>query len=122
VSRAATLLLGVAFLMAGAAKLASAGWPAQADAMGAPRPVARVLPVVEIVLGALLLVGLGEPWTVLVAAVLLLGFTGVLVLRLTQGRRVPCACFGTTRRPISWWTVGRNVALLAVAGIALVAS
>ena len=121
-SRAATLLLGVTFLMAGAAKLASASWPAQADAMGAPRAVARILPFVEVVLGALLLVGIGEPWTVVAAAVVLLAFTGVLVLRLAQGRRVPCACFGTARRPISWWTVGRNVALLAVAGLALVAS
>jgi hypothetical protein len=47
---------------------------------------------------------------------MLLAFTVVLVVRLCQGRRPPCACFGAlTTKPIGWGNVLRNAAFLAIA-------
>ena len=51
-----------------------------------------------------------------VAAVLLVAFTVLLVVRLPQGRRPPCACFGAlTTKPIGWGNVVRNAIFLALA-------
>ncbi|MGZ6987202.1 MAG: MauE/DoxX family redox-associated membrane protein, partial [Ilumatobacteraceae bacterium] len=52
----------------------------------------------------------------LVAAALLVSFTTLLVLRMAQGRRPPCACFGAwTAKPIGWRNVVRNAVLLGLA-------
>ena len=57
-----------------------------------------------------------------VAAVLLVGFTGLIGLRLSQGRRPPCACFGgRTARPIGPLTILRNLGFLALAAVAIAA-
>jgi Methylamine utilisation protein MauE/AhpC/TSA family len=80
-------------------------------------PVSVALPAVELVVAALLLI---EPLreTGAVAALGLLGlFTAVLVTNLLRGRRPACACFGAlANAPIGWTSVGRNVALMVVAG------
>lgn len=112
----AAAVLAVALLVAGVGKLASPSWPAQAAGIGAPRWAASVVPWIEIVLGSLLVVERARPAVALAAAGLLVVFTGLLVLRLVQGRRPPCACFGGwSERPISWWSVGRNLGLIALA-------
>jgi hypothetical protein len=80
-----------------------------------------MLPPVEIAVGALLVTGLGGAWAVIAAAALLVAFSVLLIDRLRQGRRVPCACFGPGVRPISWWSVARNGVLLALAAVALLA-
>jgi hypothetical protein len=48
----------------------------------------------------------------------LLAFTSLLILRLSQGRRPPCACFGAwSAKPIGWRDVARNTAFLALASL-----
>jgi hypothetical protein len=51
---------------------------------------------------------------------LLVGFTLVLVLALLRGVEAPCACFGSmSSRPVTWWSVARNVLLMALAAVSL---
>ncbi len=113
--------VGVAFLVAGATKRRDPAWPAQARGLGAPVAAIPVVPWVELVLGALLVAHVALPWTAWAAAALLVAFTALVVTRLVQGRRVPCACFGRlSAAPIGPVTVARNVVLLALAVLAAV--
>ncbi len=130
VAAIAAVIVGVVFLASAVAKLARpAQWRAQATELvlaghhtGAPVRALDAVPVVEAVLGALLVVQWHRREVALVAAAVLLVFTGLLVVRLAQGRRPPCACFGSlTTKPISWATVGRNVVLIALALVAALA-
>ena len=116
----AGFVLGVVLLVSGALKLAAGPrWSAQATAMGAPAAAVPAVPWIELVLGALLVAGVARPAVALVAATMLVVFTGVLVLRLAEGRRVPCACFGSRPdRPIGVGSVVRNLVLIALALVA----
>jgi hypothetical protein len=108
--------VGVTLLVSGAAKLFSPMWPAQAKALGVARPVARVVPPLEIALGALAAAGVARPWTAGAVVALLGAFTTFLVVHLRRGDRVPCACFGAwSARPVGPWSVVRNVVLIALA-------
>jgi len=102
IAAVAGVLLGAVLLLSGAAKLASgARWPAQAEALGAPAAAVPVVPWLEVGLGALLVTGVWRPVVALAAAAMLLVFTVLLVVRLAQGRRPPCACFGAwSTRPV----------------------
>jgi hypothetical protein len=52
---------------------------------------------------------------------LLVVFSVLLVRRLAEGRRPPCACFGGfSTRPIGPWSVVRNAVLVGLAIIAIV--
>jgi hypothetical protein len=79
-------------------------------------PAAALLPWAEIALGVMALVNL---YGVLASAVLLclLGaFTVAIAINLVRGRRPACNCFGDlSSTPITWWLVGRNVALAGLA-------
>jgi len=100
----ASVVLGLAMLAAGAAKLASRTW------------TVPLVPWVELSLGALLVVDVLRPLVAIATAVLLAAFTALLSVRLTRGERPPCACFGRlSTRPISWWSVARNLVLIALA-------
>ena len=89
--------------------------------MGVGRPIALVVPWVEIVIGALLVAQLFEPWPAVAAIALLVAFTVVIGLRLLDGSRPPCACFGSrSQRPLGAYHVLRNVGLLALAVIAAI--
>lgn len=120
-SVAARVVLGFVFLVSGAAKLADRTWPQSAAVFGVPARAARLLPVLELAVGAALVPGLGGAWVVGAAAALLVGFTAVIVARLvSDGDRPVCACFGAwSARPISWRTVARNVGLLGLAALAV---
>jgi len=120
IAAVAGVLLGAVLLLSGAAKLASgARWPAQAEALGAPAAAVAVVPWLEVGLGALLVTGVWRPVVALAAAAMLLVFTVLLVVRLAQGRRPPCACFGAwSTRPVGPGSVVRNVVLIALALIA----
>ena len=73
-------------------------------------------------LGALLVVQWQRRICAAVALGLLLAFTALLVVRISQGRRPPCACFGSfSAKPIGWTHVARNVAFMAVAVVAFAA-
>jgi hypothetical protein len=113
--------LGAIFVVAGAAKLAlGAAWPAQARAMGAPMPIATVVPGVELVIGATLIARIAMPLPALAAIVLLVSFSVLIARQLVDGRHPPCACFGAwSHRPLSGAHLVRNAVLVAVAVVAL---
>ena len=115
-------VLGVVLLVAGSAKRVDRGWPSAAAALGTPAWAIAPLPWFEIGLGAVLISGLVRPLALALAAILLVLFTVLIVVNLAQGRRPPCACFGArAREPISEVSVVRNLGLLALAAVALVA-
>lgn len=121
VALVASIALGLVFVVAGGSKLAAgAAWHAQAAGLGVGRPLAVLVPWVELAVGALLVVQLVEPWPALVALVLLAAFSVLLVGRLAQGRRPPCACFGAlSAKPIGPAHLLRNALFAALAVLAL---
>ncbi len=113
---AAAIVVGAVLMLSGAAKLFAPAWPAQAAELGAPRWAVPIVPWVEVVLGSLLAAGVGGPATALLAAALLATFTVLVAVRLSQGRRPPCACFGRlATRSIGPGTIVRNLVLIALA-------
>ena len=113
----AALLLGLVFVLSSVTKLArSAQWRTQSSGLGVPWPVAAPVPYAEAVLGGLLVAQVQRHAVAWCALVVLSAFTALLVVRLGQGRRPPCACFGALSvRPIGPSTVARNAAFMAVA-------
>ena len=113
----ASLLLGAVFIFSGITKVAAMQqWRAQASALGVAGFVVSALPIVELAVGALLVAQIARRPVAIVAGVLLVAFTALLAVRLSQGRRPPCACFGAlTSKPISWTNVARNAAFIALA-------
>ena len=70
VALVASILVGLAFVLAGASKLAAGdGWAAQAEGLGAPPFTVRIVPWFELTLGAALIAQLGEPVPAIVAIV-----------------------------------------------------
>ena len=85
-------------------------WRTQAAELGVPGFSRRVCcRIVELGVGALLVAQIARrPWPSLPVS-LLVAFTALLVVRLAQGRRPPCACFGgLSSKPIGWSNVARN--------------
>ena len=112
----AAAVVGATLLVSAVAKLASRDWPAQAAALGVGRLLARLVPVLELGIGAALVAGLARHVVGWVAVALLGSFTALLVVRLRQGRRPVCACFGRlSRRPIGWSSIVRNGVLIGLA-------
>ncbi|MCU1345821.1 MAG: hypothetical protein JWL70_2087 [Acidimicrobiia bacterium] len=120
-SWAAGIVVGLTLLISGAAKLASGTWPAQATALGAPSWAVPLVAPLELIVGASLMAHVGYPVAPLLAALLLLAFSGLLAMNLAAGRRPPCACFGSrSTRPIGPWSLVRNGVLLVLAVVAAV--
>jgi uncharacterized membrane protein YphA (DoxX/SURF4 family) len=113
--------LGAVFVIAGAAKVAlGAAWPAQARAMGAPMPIATIVPAIELVVGAALVTRVAMPVPALAAIVLLVAFSVLIARQLVDGRHPPCACFGAwSDRPLSGAHLVRNAVMILVAIVAL---
>lgn len=117
------LILVAMFGIAGVAKWRDQAGTAQATrAFGVPfalvAPIARLLPLVELGLA----IGLLVPATRLAAAIgatgLLVGFTLLVGLALSRGRRFACHCFGQSdSAPIGGHTIARNLALAAAGGL-----
>lgn len=120
VSLVASIVLGAAFVVAGASKLAAGrSWPEQARELGAPAWSVGVVPWLEIVLGAALVAQLAPRPAAVVAFGLLAVFTVLIGVRLREGRRPPCACFGAwSAKPLGPGHVVRNVGLMALAVLA----
>jgi uncharacterized membrane protein YphA (DoxX/SURF4 family) len=120
----AEVVLGGVFLLAGASKVvARREWPAQAAQLGAPDVVAPLVPWWEIVVGALLVVGVASPWPAVAAGATLVAFTALLMRLIARGEHPPCACFGGfSARPIGWGHVARNAVFLGLAVTAVVAA
>lgn len=116
---AAVLVAGV-LLLAGVSKVAQpAMWRAQAVGFGVPQLLATVTPFVEMGLGALLLVQMQRHVVAWLAVVVFAVFTALLVLRLAQGKRPPCACFGSlSSKPIGPGHLLRNAVFIGLAVLA----
>lgn len=116
----AAVVTAIVLLIAAITKLAApAAWRTQASDLGVPHAVSTLVPYVEALLGALLLVQFQRHLVAWCAVGLLTAFTVLLVVRLAQGRRPPCACFGSlTPKPIGVASVARNVVFIAVAVLA----
>jgi uncharacterized membrane protein YphA (DoxX/SURF4 family) len=89
------------------------------DAMVAP--VAYLIPPVELLLSATLLLGLAFPWPELAAAGLLLLFALAMGINLRRGRRhIDCGCFQSAlKQTLSGVLVMRNVVLALLMGVVL---
>src|SRR5437763_2847506 len=115
------IVLGVTFLMSGIAKLASGEWTAVAQRFGTPQWLTPLLPPIEIILGALLVVQIGGPWVPLITLFMLLVFTAAITVHVLRKDEVPCGCFGeSTAKSVSPATIARNVALCALTIVAVV--
>ena len=121
-STIAAIAVGVLFLASTVAKLAApARWRAQAVQLTDSRLVGPLLPWVEVAMGALLVSGWERHRMAILAGSMLVMFNALLAVRLREGRRPPCACFGSfSSTPISWWHVLRNSLFVLVAVVAAV--
>lgn len=119
----AAVAVGVVFVAAGAAKLVNREqWVTQAIGLRVPVALARAVPVVEVILGAVLISQIARGYVGSVAALMLVAFTSLILVRLTQGERPPCACFGGwSASPLGAWHVVRNCALIVLAMVAALA-
>jgi uncharacterized membrane protein YphA (DoxX/SURF4 family) len=80
-------------------------------------PVAIVLPWVELVAGLMLLLGARVRAAALLVAAMVAMFLAALVMALARGLDMSCGCFasqGAESDPISWLTVARDLAWLAL--------
>ena len=119
----AAVAVAVVLLVAGVSKVAQPGqWRSQAAGLGVPRLIAVAVPLVELLLGALLLVQLQRPVVAWCAVGLFVAFTVLLTVRLAQGQRPPCACFGSlSPAPIGPGHIARNAVFIALAVVAALA-
>lgn len=119
----AAVAVAAVLLVAGVSKLAQpAQWRSQAAGLGVHGALAAAVPFVELALGAVLLVQWQRSLVAWCAAGLFGAFTALLVLRLAQGVRPPCACFGSwSSKPIGAGHVVRNAAFIALAMVAALA-
>jgi uncharacterized membrane protein YphA (DoxX/SURF4 family) len=114
------VLVGLVFLLAAITKLARMElWRTESAGLGVPWFVARFVPYVESVIGALLLVQVQRHVVAWCAVAMLLSFTVLLAIRLAQGHDGPCACFGA----VSSSSIGvphlvRNVVFIALGVLA----
>jgi uncharacterized membrane protein YphA (DoxX/SURF4 family) len=84
------------------------------------RPFAMTLPVVELTLSALLLLGLGTVFAAAVAVPVFLSFSFAIGVNMARGRDLDCHCFGSVQsEPIGWPALVRSLAF-AVAALIVV--
>ena len=124
IARLCAAAVGVLIALAGAAKVTDyKQWKRDARAQSVWPVVAVVLPPLELLLGALLIVLSPTPEVLGMATLLLLIFTAFLIAQIVTKSVVPCACFGSkSKRPPSMRDVGRNLAMMAMLFVAAVLS
>ena len=116
------LVLGGLLVLAGVSKLVDRPAFRQAVAeyqvlpAALERPFATALPWLEVVLGALLLLGLATNVAAALGAALFLSFGIAIGVNLARGRSFDCHCFGSVQRdPIGWAALVRSAALVVAA-------
>jgi thiol-disulfide isomerase/thioredoxin len=126
VALVARLALAITFIVSATAKFRDAGGARQAvKDFGVPAAIAPLvaasLAPLELASAVLLLTTDLAVWIGAIVALLLLAtFTVGIVANLVRGKQVECHCFGAlSDRPLSWWSVARNVALIALAAVVL---
>ena len=119
----ASVILGGVMCIAGGSKVAMGKrWPVEAQALGAPKAIAPIVPWIEIALGALLIVQTKPEVVGALSLALLVTFTMLIMRQLQKGHRPVCACFGSwSSKPLSGNHVARNVGFIALALIAIFA-
>jgi uncharacterized membrane protein YphA (DoxX/SURF4 family) len=119
----ASIILGGVMCVAGGSKIAMGDrWPVEAQALGAPKLIAPIVPWIEIALGALLIVQLKPEIVGALSVALLVAFTLLIMRQLQKGERPVCACFGSwSSKPLSWNHVARNAGFIALAAITIFA-
>ena len=115
-ARVCAAIVGAVLAYAGANKVtAFRQWQQDAQRQNLPALIAIAVPVLELVLGAALVVLKPAPTVLGLATLLLLVFTVYLSAQVVGKSQVPCACFGArVVRPPSWRDVLRNVVLIAL--------
>ena len=120
------LVLGGVFLYAAGAKLGDMSAFAEQVANFRLLPAATVaftaatLPGIEMVAGALLVLGIAARAAAAIAAASLLVFIGALTLALARGINLECGCFGGADIA-TWTTVARDLMLLVPALAVMIA-
>lgn len=77
-------------------------------------PMAIFLPWIELVSGVCLVTGIRVRASAAIITTLLAGFTVALVMVLVKEIPIDCGCFQNVGDPVSWRTVGRDLAWLAM--------
>jgi uncharacterized membrane protein len=125
VSYAIELTLGATFLVSGVGKFRRL--PKFERALAAyellphltVRPLSRVVPCLETVVGLCLLAGAAETAALWAASSLLLLFAAGMAVNVLRGRRIDCGCTSKSG-PVSWPLVARNVTVAALAAASVV--
>ena len=114
--RICAALVGAVLALAGASKVTRWNqWRANARRQHLWTAVAIALPVLELILGAALVVLKPSALALGLATLLLVVLTSFLALQVTTKSQIPCACFGAhVNRPPSWRDVLRNLGLIAL--------
>jgi uncharacterized membrane protein YphA (DoxX/SURF4 family) len=130
----ARLAVGSLFLIAGATKLLDRrGLERTLASFPLARPIARsparlrsasaVIPIVELLLGALFVVGIAPLLTGAAIVMLLALFTLGLALALSRQESAPCGCMGArSAKPLSGTHIARNGGFIAAATFGALAS
>lgn len=123
VGTVASIVVGLVLLVAAVLKLLEGPlWLKQAADMDVVRPLAQMVPYVELLIGASLVLQVLQPWPAVAAVAVFVVFTIVVALRLLDGSRPPCACFGSrSTRPLGPYHVVRNLGFIALALVAATA-
>ncbi len=118
------ILVGALLLLAGIAKMRNGLNAFQQVVLGyelVPRRLvpllSKALPVVEVVVGTLLVLGLFVNLAATAAFGLVFVFSAVIAISLLRGRKHQCGCVGlasSTVQQIQWRLVYRNLSVLAV--------
>lgn len=118
---ACRLILGSVFLVSGVAKLTDqavfAATLAELSVVADPLipPMTIALPLLEILLGSLLLIGLAVRLAAGGVALLLLLFIAIIVSQLAVGSTTACSCFGGwSDTPMGAGLLLRNIGLAAI--------
>jgi len=123
------LLVGVVFLAAGVLKIGD--HQGMMNAMnayevlpdGIMSPLAYLLPILEIIAGAMLVLGLFTRFGGALASALLLVFLIGLIQAKARGLEIDCGCFAIggsgSQKGIPWWDIVRDVGLLAASAYAV---
>jgi len=106
ISLVARVVIGGAILVAGCMKIggvimhgANSEAVAAVKAYQIPLPVGLMtaigilLPIIEIILGALIIAGLFTRWTVLLGALMMLAYIGLIASVWARGLNIDCGCF-----------------------------
>ncbi len=119
----ARIVLGLAFLASAFGKLRDLS----AFVLGAldydvlpahlVRPLASVLPVVELVVAVALLTGVLPAQAAAASLLLLTAFAGAVAVNLRRGRHIPCFCGGARSREVIGLATLARILLLGVAAV-----